>query len=90
MSSKRFFSSSNQNEESKVDENANSIIDQLKSEISGESNEPLAAEGLSKDLSNDSASSGEKFQEVLDKYFNEVDEGSEQDMEQKLNIENIE
>ena len=43
---------------------------------------------MNKDISNDSAGSGENFQEVLDKYFNEVDEGSEQDSDQKLSIDN--
>ena len=55
-------------------ENTNSIIDQLKSELSGEINDITAQDGLNKDISNDSAGPGENFQEGLDKYFNEGDE----------------
>lgn len=58
------------------DESTNSIIDQLKSEIDGEFHD-ASQNNINKDVSNDSAGSGENFKEVLDKYFNEVDEDSE-------------
>ena len=58
MNSVKYFSISNRQES---DQGTNSMLDQLKSEISGETNDTATTDGHYNEAQNDSAGSGEKF-----------------------------